>query len=583
MSIGWIVLIVIAAIAVVKVAYYFGIDYALSEPPRAHEIHTITTDDGWRIKLLRYRAGDDPGEPVFLCHGFSANHLNLTMPAGHALADFLAERDYDCWAIDLRGNRLSEPPAGVSRHKATFDGYVMHDIPAALDFIRYATGYEQVHWVGHSMGGMLLYAYELVHGRDRIASGTTLGAPPGFDPAYMNSHTTILGLINRFPRLAELYERSLMPIVATLRPNLSLFPINWKNVHPGVTVKDFYNIVEMPAGPVAHTLMDCAAHRFWAVNNDTVNVLAGLKTLRTPVLAFAAQRDPMATPALVQTFVESLPTNDKKCVILSKANGCSEDYDHVEMPFSRNGREEVFEPIADWIAAHPAKRGQKPAPKREPQPEPVPEARQAVVKSPAAASTAVPAARTAPAPETPQKPAPRPSAPQPASGTTLWGKALEDAASILTGLDDGDAPSADATAGGETRKAAAKRPAAKVAQTRQTPPKTATRKTTKKKAAVTKSAKPKSAKKKTNAKKKTSSKSKSATKSKPAARKKSPTKTKATSKRKTKNKSAASTKQKAAKKSVKKESPKTSTNSRNKAAKRKTARKSRSTKKKKKS
>ncbi len=58
----------IAAVAAVKAVYWLSITRLLSEEPLADEVHTVTTKDGWKIKLLRYRQREgEGGEPVFIC------------------------------------------------------------------------------------------------------------------------------------------------------------------------------------------------------------------------------------------------------------------------------------------------------------------------------------------------------------------------------------------------------------------------------------------------------------------------------------------------------------------------------------
>src|SRR5262249_22287135 len=58
-----------------------------------------------------------------------------------------------------------------------FEDYVHHDAPAALRKVLKETGARQVHWVGHSMGGMIAYALLMSPVHDKIASAVTLGSP----------------------------------------------------------------------------------------------------------------------------------------------------------------------------------------------------------------------------------------------------------------------------------------------------------------------------------------------------------------------------------------------------------------------
>ena len=412
------VVVAVVVVAAVKAAYWFAITRLLFEQPLADEVHTVTTKDGWKIKLFRYRQREgEGGEPVFICHGFAANHWNFALPNRNGLIDALAERGFDCWVVDLRGNRTSVPPAGMSRHEATFDDYVLNDLPAALAFIREQTKQSKVHWVGHSMGGLLLYAYEAVHGSDELASGTTLGAPPGFKGVVVSRHKRLLSFVRRYPAVAEAYLRALAPLLPLFKPRTALLPINWDNVHEDVGARAFYNLVELPPPSVAETIMDAAVFQFLGVKENSVDVLAKLKGLRTPLLVIHGVLDPIATVENVRTFFDRLPSSDKRRLELSRANGHSADYDHVDLAFAVNGLEEVYAPIAEWIEAHRVMAETQTSEKRVAQPE-----------------TPIPG-RPAPQTAAGEEPVPVPVAAR-AAKVTMWRTALRNAAKTLTGLDE---------------------------------------------------------------------------------------------------------------------------------------------------
>ena len=289
---------------------------------------------------------------MFICHGFAANHWNLALPGRDGLVDTLADRGCDCWVVDLRGNRTSVPPAGLSRHDATFDDYVLGDIPAALAFIREQTGQDKVHWVGHSMGGLLLYAYEAAHGSDELASGTTLGAPPGFKGVGVSRQKRLLSFVRRYPAIAELYLRGLAPLAPIFKPRMTLLPINWDNMQKDVGPRAFFNLIELPPPSVAETFIDAGVFQFLGVKDNSVDILAKLDGLRTPLLVIHGVLDPVATVENVRTFFDQLPSTDERRLELSRAKGHSADYGHIDLAFAANGREEVYEPIAEWIEAH---------------------------------------------------------------------------------------------------------------------------------------------------------------------------------------------------------------------------------------
>ena len=347
------VLICIAVLFAIAFLYWMLLSSALSMPSGADEVYAVTTADLWEVRLYRYKPRQGGGEPVFLCHSAMANQFNFTSPAGASLVDTLVEDGYDCWIIELRGSRSSIPPFGRKRWSAVPDDFLLQDIPSALDFIRKKTGYDKVHWVGHSLGGMLLYAYELVHGRDWLASAATLGSPPGFAGVSFKTPHTILFLQRMCPPLIGFVMRGLSPLLLALRPRVGFVPVNWENVHPSVTARTFFNMLESPPPALAQELTFWAAHNLWRMNHDDVDVVEGLKTLRTPLLVFFGAADPLTPAATAEAFFKELPGRDKKMIMLGKGHDCSADYNHADLAFGRSGAEEVFRPIVEWFGKHP--------------------------------------------------------------------------------------------------------------------------------------------------------------------------------------------------------------------------------------
>ena len=53
-----------------------------------------------------------------------------------------------------------------------------YDVPAILDYVQRETGHDRVNWVGHSMGGMLMFPYLELEpaGHERIANFVAMGS-----------------------------------------------------------------------------------------------------------------------------------------------------------------------------------------------------------------------------------------------------------------------------------------------------------------------------------------------------------------------------------------------------------------------
>ncbi len=176
-------------------------------PPQEHHniqegldvnLESVYTMDGMILRLKRYIRMGAP--PVILAHGFHGNGMEFDLPRrGRNLAVFLAKNGYDIWIANFRGcGRYPWLSQGGSwRH--SLDHLAALDVPALVEGVTEITGRKPV-WIGHSMGGTLLYMYlqgvmmlsengdlrvvtdpELARVRNRsILGGVTIASPAAF-------------------------------------------------------------------------------------------------------------------------------------------------------------------------------------------------------------------------------------------------------------------------------------------------------------------------------------------------------------------------------------------------------------------
>jgi len=343
---------VLAVIAVVAVALSLMRAGSRCERPRADEVHMVVTPDQWQIRVCRYRAKMSPGEPVFLCHGFMSNQFSFALPAGRALVDVLCANGYDCWVVDLRGSLSSMPAPGTTRDDPTFDDYLLKDIPSVLEFIRNRTGHSKVHWIGHSMGGMLLYAYDMVFGTELLASGTTLGSPVGFRDLWSHDPSPLVRLRRGSLLLFRGIGRVVLWVFTVFHPRDPVIPFNWDNMDPAVKGRDLFGAFEAPPPRVAALLAQSVRENALRVKDGEVEVIGSLGELRVPLFAIYGGGDSVTLTPRARNFFERLPNADKRLLILSKENGHSADYGHVDLLMGRACEREVFAPIVEWLREH---------------------------------------------------------------------------------------------------------------------------------------------------------------------------------------------------------------------------------------
>ena len=147
----------------------------------ADERHPVLTPDGWTIWLHRFRPAVQKHDvPVILGHGLMMNRWCWSLSPGGSLPRALADRVHDVWVAEYRGSGMSRPPTGTPM-RWSFEDHVQQDVPALIDAVRTRTSRPGVHWVGHSMGGMVAYLHT---GRRKLDSGVerlvTIGSPVQF-------------------------------------------------------------------------------------------------------------------------------------------------------------------------------------------------------------------------------------------------------------------------------------------------------------------------------------------------------------------------------------------------------------------
>ncbi len=316
----------------------------------------VRTRDGWKLAIYRYR-GEDGGAPVLLCHGLGINRHDLDAPDEEiSVARYLHGRGHDVWVVELRGAGRSRSPRWPLRRRKPwdFDDHVHRDVPAILRHVLDATGAPSLHWVGHSMGGMLAYA-ALEHYDDALfASVTTIGSPaftamrhPWVDVMYRGRPA--LGLVRwlpyrRFGQALALNPWLLHWAVGELAAN----PHNLDRRHLARLVR--VGLYDLPA-----ELLDQFAGWYvgegFARTDGLLDYHAHLGRIRAPVLFIAGVADRLSPIEDLRQVFDAVASDDKELLLVGRETGFSTDYGHIDLVFGKRAREEVYPHIARWIEA----------------------------------------------------------------------------------------------------------------------------------------------------------------------------------------------------------------------------------------
>jgi pimeloyl-ACP methyl ester carboxylesterase len=328
-----------------------------------------TTRDGWRLGIRHIRpAVPDPGKlPVVLCHGLGLNATFWTITDNH-LPEQLAARGYDVFLVDLRGSGESARLGRLGRINARLretlllewgegrwnvDEMSFYDVPAVLDYVKSQTGHEQVNWVGHSLGGMLLFPYLELDpaGRQRIANFVGMGSTvilaeaPQRDMLRANRGLRMLTSVVSTGRLG----RPLMYFRFPGLDRIDQFYYTSANVDKR-TIKRFYGYTLEDPGRSALKQLDPYLELGHFLSADrTTDYSALLGRVTTPTLLIAGETDCMSDIPSTRLTYDALGAPDKALMRFGRADGHVADYGHCDLVWSRYAPREIFPPVIDWL------------------------------------------------------------------------------------------------------------------------------------------------------------------------------------------------------------------------------------------
>lgn len=317
-------------------------------------VHFIDTADGWQLALSQYtkpeqRRADLP-YPVLLCHGLGSNRLAYDIDAEHSLALWLVEQGYDVYSIDLRGHGLSEKPGQKGKKWGWgFNEYCDYDIPAVIDAVLRLSGAEKLHYIGHSMGGILLYSHMAITEQPNIKSGITLASTLDY-----SQQKTIFKALIKLTGLCHLTPSVPLHFPALFSSWASKFSRKFIDpvlvYPPNVETETFRKMAANVMHPVSSKVLIEMAQ---AINGNGLKGSDGKlysdhlkrRGYSCPVLAVSGEGDTQCSPE-----ASALYGTDHK--VFGKQHGHQEDYGHDDLMMGRHAREEVWPEIKSWLAKH---------------------------------------------------------------------------------------------------------------------------------------------------------------------------------------------------------------------------------------
>jgi alpha-beta hydrolase superfamily lysophospholipase len=303
----------------------------------------VTTRDGHRLALWRVRPTGASRGAVLLLHGLSANRFAFHWP-GRSIADYLAGEGFDAYVGELRGAGASAP--GLTTW--SFHDYLEHDVPALLDAVRETSGQARVHFVGHSMGGILMMCHGILTGGEGLLTGTALGSAldygvggSGFGPVL--KLRPVLDKLTSVPWGAAM--QAIAPLLARLPDPLAGFNFHPDNAEAALVRAVYANA--FTAIPTA--LLGSLATTFepgGLKSRAGESFLARAGAFGAPLMLVAASDDRQCPlPALEATALATRA----KVLRFGAPYGHRAEYGHFDLLLGRHAPAEVWPALAQWL------------------------------------------------------------------------------------------------------------------------------------------------------------------------------------------------------------------------------------------
>ncbi|XP_078446014.1 alpha/beta hydrolase family protein [Wolffia australiana] len=254
----------------------------------------------------------------------------------------------------------------VEMYNWDFDNYLEEDIPAAMEYIKQQTRPKdgKLLAIGHSMGGILLYAMISRHGFERKKSQFAAVVTLASSLDYTSSRSS-LKLLVPLADPAQVLNVPVIPIGALLAAAYPLtsrppYVLSWLNsqissqgmMHPELfeklVLKNFCTV------PAKLLLQLTTAFKEGGLLDRKGNFRYKnhMRKCTTPVLALAGDEDLICPPEAVYETVKAIPSEMVTYRVFGRPEG--PHYAHYDLVGGRLAMIEVYPCVVDFLVTHDA-------------------------------------------------------------------------------------------------------------------------------------------------------------------------------------------------------------------------------------
>lgn len=343
----------------------------------------LVTADGLTLRGKRYPA--EGSLPVILAHGFEGNGNEFDLPRpGRNLAVYLAREGFDVWVANFRGNGRGGTVSDNGGWRHSIDHLAAYDADALVRGVREATGRRPA-WIGHSMGGMVLYCYlqgasfgegpgsgtfradpRLAEERNSlIAAGVAIGSPPAFywegggffgflsnsaaARAVMRGMLKGLNILEKkgrkvslgvpVGRWAEKHPRG-AAMLALSPAGILLY--NWRNVEADAAVSLLRWAGDDVSPAMARQLISGLIDRDYLSHDRNYDYTANMGRITAPML-FVTGTEDFASYECIKRYGYERVSSTRKDFL------CFDGYGHTDLVMGKSVEEKVYPAISSWL------------------------------------------------------------------------------------------------------------------------------------------------------------------------------------------------------------------------------------------
>ncbi|KAJ1466353.1 Alpha/Beta hydrolase protein [Baffinella frigidus] len=303
-------------------------------------------------------ATNDHKHSVVLCHGLASNRFTFDLEPGVSVAEYLADRGWDTWLVELRGSGMSKNTGRVGGQQDNwcFDDH-LEDCRAIIEMVHSISG-NPVHFVGHSMGAMLLQCTAAVAAAaessgashySQVRSGVSIGGSLFMHDSEWRDYAWLWPLVKYLPSIhVEILQRFLAPFSFRINSYWDSLFFCRKNVDADVARQMFRKNWE-PMSIALIGQLRSALQPGGLVSSDGKTVYAeGLHAVKIPMLVLSGAVDAQCPPSCAEKLVSRVSGCRYEC--LGRQNGQKEQYGHFDLIVGSNARREQTCDRLDMVA-----------------------------------------------------------------------------------------------------------------------------------------------------------------------------------------------------------------------------------------